>query len=114
MPSPIRHSEWYTATLTDSTTSGAVNLGYPYNKLLVLIPTLGSSATTTVTVAMTATGTYFPLYRLKVDNTGDFVDTTGAATTTKAVIFNIGGAQHIKIVCSASQTSEVFYVRGFN
>jgi len=105
---------WKTATLTSSTSSSAVDLGHSFQKLLVLIPTLNTSGSTTITVAMTSAGTYFPLYALKSENTGDHVYTTGGATTTKAVVFDIGGAQFIKIVCSASQTSETYYVRGFN
>ncbi len=105
---------WLTATLTSSTTSQEVNLGYPFQKLLVLIPTLGASGTSTVHVSNASGGTFFPLYALDDDATGDFVNATTAATTTKAVIFDIGGAQFVKVVSGASQTSEIYNIRGFN
>ena len=109
-----RYGEWMTATLTSSATSEEVNLGYSFQKLLVIIPTLGASGTSTVHISNTAKGTFVPLYALDDDATGDFAHATAAATTTKAVIFDIGGAQFVKIVSGASQTSEVYNIRGFN
>ena len=111
-------SPWKTALVdisVSSTVSEEVDLEGIYANLLVLVPTITSS-TVSVQVSMTSGGTFIALYRLDDDATGDFADATTAATTTKAVVFRIGGAQHIKILCGSTQTSsdKTFYVRGFN
>lgn len=105
---------WKTVTLTATTTSAEVDLGYIYQKLLVLIPTLGDAGATTIHVAMGTGETFLPVYAFDADATADFAHATTSATTTKAVVFNIGGVQHIKVVNATSQTSETYYVRGIN
>ena len=104
---------WVSSAISSGTSTSAINLGLPFQKVLVLVPTI-SSATVAVSVAMATGGDYFPVYQLKGENTGDTLYTTNATTATKAVIFDIGGAQFIKVVFSATQTTKTVYVRGFN
>ena len=110
-------SEWLDAIVDisdDDTLSTEVNLLRDYEFLTVLIPTIDSS-TVTVHISETAAGTYYPLYVMDGNATGDFVHTTGAETTSKAITFRIGGARYIKIKCGSTQTSDrTFRVRGFN
>lgn len=111
-----RESPWLTVTIDKAgTTSKECDLKAGYKQLLVLIPTI-DSATTTVHIAKEAAGTFYPLYALDDDATGDFASATTAATTAHAVVFDIYGARYIKIVVGAAQnTSErVFYVKGIN
>jgi hypothetical protein len=114
----MKFSAWKTATIDiseDDNNSNEVDLEGVFSFLTVLVPTITSSVVT-VSIAKESGGTYFPLYALDDDATGDFVHGTTAATTSKAVVFNIGGAQFVKVVCSSNQETadKVFYVRGFN
>lgn len=111
-------SPWKTALIdisVSATLSAEVDLEAKYEFLTVLIPTITSS-TVTVHVAKESGGTFFPMYALDDDATGDFAHATTAATKTHAVIFRIGGVQFIKISCGSTQTTtdKTFYVRGFN
>lgn len=105
---------WKTVVLTATTTSAEVDLGYIYQKLLVLIPTLDDAAKTTVHVAMGTGETFIPLYMFDTNAVGDFAQTTDDLDTSKAITYDIGGVRHIKVVCDATQTSVTFYVRGIN
>lgn len=109
---------WKTALIdisVSTTLSAEVDLGDNYEFLTVLIPTITNS-TVTVHIAEASGGTFFPVYALDDDATGDFTHATTQATTTHAVVFRIGGVQHIKISCGSAQTStdKTFRVRGFN
>ena len=108
---------WKTVTLayaTDDTLTPEADLGDNFEFMTCLIPTITSS-TVTVHVAKGSGDTFFPMYAMDDDATGDFVHTTTAATTTHAVIFRIGGCQFIKIKCGSAQAANrTFYVRGFN
>jgi len=112
----MKKSGWITATIAAAgTTSAEVDLKEAYEFLTVLIPTLGDSATTTVHISNKSGGTFYPVYALDDDATGDFAHATSDATTSHAIIFRIGRAEHIKIVTGAAQTAETsFLVRGFN
>lgn len=107
-------SVWKTATIAAAgTTSAEVDLELSCNRILVLIPTLGDTATTTVHVSNISGGTFYPVYALDDDATGCFAHATSDATTSMAVVFEIGCAQYIKIKTGASQTAETsFLVRG--
>jgi hypothetical protein len=102
-----------------TTISEEVDLGAAFKYLLVLIPTITAS-TVTVHVSDVTGGTFYPLYEIKTqiaaDVYGDFPFLTTSATTAHSVIFMIGGAQYIKIVCGSAQTvtDKTFTVRGFN
>lgn len=109
---------WKAALLdfsVDADNSEEVDLEGAYEFLTVIIPTLAGSYTTTVHVAMTAGGTYYPLYMFDTAAVGDFAQITDGATTPKAITFRIGGAQYIKVVSGTSLSADItFYVRGFN
>lgn len=107
-------SPWLTATVAqNATTSGEVDLGNIYRRLVVLIPTLDSS-TVTVHISDESSGTFYPVNAFDADTTGDFAHATSAGTAAKAVVFRIGGAQYIKVVCGSSQSSSArtFLLRG--
>lgn len=109
-------SEWKPAVVAQSSVlSGEVNLGRAYKDLVVLVPAL-NSATVSLQIAMTAGGTYYPVQALDADATGHFLHATTAGAAAIAVPFKIGGAQFVKVLCGASQTSapRTFYVRGVN
>ena len=104
---------WQTATLTSSTVSAEVDLGKDFANVLVLVPDLGATADVTITIAKESGGTFYPMYRLDGDSATTLEGITASDQTAKAVILPCG-AQFIKVLCSASQTSEVFYVRGLD
>jgi hypothetical protein len=109
-----RCSEWKSATIASGgTVSGEVDLGGNYSRILVLIPTI-DSATITPSVAMASGGTFFAMEALDADATGSFAHATTAGTGGEAVIFNIGGAQYVKLTAGAAQSSGAvtLYVRG--
>ncbi len=97
-----------------TTLSSAVDLGGEYEFLAVHIPTITSS-TVTITVGESSTGTFYPAYQLDADATGDLAQITAAATTAHALVFQIGGARFIKILCGSTQTTtdKTFRVRGY-
>ena len=101
---------WQTEAVTGATSS-EFDLGQDFRRVLVLIPTI-TSGTVTVHVTNAAGGTYFPLYALDDDATGDFASATTAATQTKAVVFDVGGAQYVKVVFGAAQVAETIWIRG--
>lgn len=105
--------EWKTATLTATTVSAEIDLGRDFARVLILVPDLGDSADVTITIAKESGGTFYPMYRLDADTATSLEGITAADQTAKAIILPCG-AQLIKILCSASQTSETFYVRGMD
>lgn len=104
---------WQTTTLTSTTLSDEVDLGRDYARVLVLVPDLGDSADVTITMAKESGGTFYPMYRLDADSAVSLEGITTADQIAKAILFPCG-VQYIKILCSASQTSETFYVRGLD
>ncbi len=111
MPIEGKFGVWRTDTIATGTSTAEIDLGNIFEKVLVLIPTI-TSGTTTVHVSNVSGGTFYPMHALDDDATGSFVHATSAATTTLGVVFNIGGAQHIKVVFGASQTTKTVTVRG--
>lgn len=93
------HGNWEDCVIdisSDDDLSGEVDLGKPYETLLVLIPTI-DSADLTCYVAEVIGGTYYAL--------GNGV-TVAAGTGNYADVWEIGGNQHIKIGTSASQSAD--------
>jgi len=111
-------SRWKSAVIsyaTDAKISAEVDLGGAYEFLTVIIPTLSNASTTTVHISDKSAGTFVPMYMFDTAAVGDFAQLTDDADTTKAIIFRIGGAQHIKVVVDGDQTADTtFRVRGFN
>ena len=113
-----RGTDWKEVTIdiSESTTLSAVcDLGRPFKKLAVLIPTIKSS-TVTVTVSNKSDGTFYPVYTVNPTATGDNAQVTTAATTAHAVEFDIFGAQFVKILCGSAQdtSDKVFLVKGID
>ena len=104
---------WKTVTLTATTVSAEIDLGRDWARVLVLVPDLGDSADVTITIAKESGGTFYPLYRFDGDTAATLEGITTGDQVAKAIIF-LCGAQFIKVLCSASQTSETFYVRGMD
>lgn len=99
----------------DADNSQECDLERDYEFLTVIQPTLDGSHTVTVHVAMSAGGTYYPIYHLDADTTGDFAQITASSATARTLVFRIGGFQFIKIVVGTSvSTDKTFYVKGFN
>ena len=105
--------EWKTTTLTATTVSAEIDLGRDFARVLVLVPALGDSADVTITMAKESGGTFYPMYRLDADSAVSLEGITSQDQTAKAIIFPCG-LQFIKILCSASQTSETFHIRGLD
>ena len=109
-------SEWKTVLIdqsVDDDLSAEVDLGGNYEFLTVIQPTLDGAHTVTVHVAMATGGTFYPVYALDGDSTGDHAQITTGATTTRMYVFNIGGMQFIKIAVGTGVTTDkTFYVRG--
>ena len=109
-------SEWKTALVdvsVDDDLSAEVDLGGNYEFLTVIQPTLEGAHTVTVHVAMSTGGTFYPIYALDGDSTGDHAQITTGSATTRMYAFNIGGMQYVKIAIGTSQQANAtFYVRG--
>jgi len=101
----ISAGAWQAVTVAQNgTTSAEVNLGGDCDFVQIIIPTL-NSCTVSLQVARDSGGTFYTLGSSQ---------TTGSGTHNYATVFNLGGYQFIKIVCSATQTTAIrtFYVRG--
>lgn len=99
----------------DDVLSAVVDLGGNFEFLTVIQPTLDGAHTVTITVGMTETGTFYPVYALDGDSTGDHAQITTGATTTRMLTFSIGGMQFIKVLVGTGVTTDkTFYVRGFD
>ena len=100
----------------DADATEEVNLGGHFEFITVIIPTLGQASKLEAQIAMAPGGTFYPVWHWDADAAGDFLGQTSSITTTRAITFNIGGAQYIKIgVEGTNMSSDVtFYVRGFN
>lgn len=101
------------STISSGTSTSDIDLGAVCSRVLVMNPSITSGTIAVhVSDSDSASGTYYPLYKLKASNTGDFVRTTGAETTSKGVVFDIGAARYIKVVFSTSQSTLTVKVRG--
>ena len=89
---------------TGGTISAEVDLEADYDKVVVLLPTI-DSATVTVHVSDKSGGTFYPMHLPKIGTAGSAANITTAGTGDIAVVFQIGGAQFIKVVAGASQSS---------
>jgi len=82
------------------------------SRVVVLLPTISDAANTAVHISDTGT-TYYPLYKFDADAAEDFIVNTASDTTTKAIVFDIGGAQFIKIYTDVAQDPTIsFQVQG--
>lgn len=109
------HGPWKTVTIAkDAKLSAEVDLTADFSKVLVLIPALDDTEVT-IHVAKVSGGSFFPMYKMDADLTGDFPHATTTLTTTKAIIFDCG-AHYIKISLNDDQSggARTFYVRGLN
>lgn len=99
------NSGWKAATIADeATTSSEVDLGRPYDTLL-MIGTALDNAQLSIQVAEATGGTFQDLYMiLSADGTSAQV-ITDSSTTAKTYIMPLGGFQFIKIKASATQTN---------
>lgn len=97
--------EWKTATIAkNGTLSAEVDLGRPYQRLMVVIPTI-DEASVNVKVAEKSGGTFQDLYLTSLtDGDDDKVITTASVGGTTWVA-PLGGFQFIKIQVSAAQTT---------
>ncbi len=97
------HGEWKAATIADeATTSSEVDLGRPYENLMVIATAL-DNAQISIQVAEVTGGTFQDLYMiLSADGTSAQV-ITDVTTTAKTYALPLGGFQFIKIKASAAQ-----------
>jgi len=104
---------WKTATIAAAAQlSNEVDLGIMCSRVVVLLPTISDAANTAVHISDTGT-TYYPLYKFDADAAEDFIVNTASDTTTKAIVFDIGGAQFIKIYTDVAQDPTIsFQVQG--
>ena len=95
--------DWKTATIAlNGTLSGEVDLGRPYDTLLIAIPTI-DSAQVNVQVAEKTVGTFQDVHVTEGDGTSAVVKSdigTGGITW----VIPLGGFQFIKVQTSAAQT----------
>lgn len=99
--------EWKNATITitsDDDLSAEVDLGRPYDTLLIVIPTITSS-TVSVKVAEKSGGTFQDLYITATSDGDDDQPITTAGTGGITWIVPIGGFQFIKIATGAGQAA---------
>ena len=104
--------EWKTALIdidVDDDLSAEVNLGRPFEKLLIICPALTVSATVSIKVAEKTGGTFYDLHywgRTKDETiaTQKWVTTAYTTGVFATVCECLGGYQFIKVSLSASQT----------
>lgn len=115
----MKVSPWKSAVIaTGDVASAEVDLRDYYRKLMVLIPTL-TDTTVTVHVSNTSGGTWYPVHVFDRLNDGDtsasFAHITVTGNGNIAVVFDIGGVAHIKVVIGAAEASDTtFLVRGID
>ena len=108
--------QWKTVTIaaTPAVSSAEVNLGRPYETVIIVCPALTTSATVAIQGAM-ATGGTFQNIHITDPSVGDNNQVITAAFTTANFtwIAPIGGIQFIKLVLSAAQAAgKTFYACG--
>ena len=97
------HGEWKAATIADeATTSSEVDLGRPYENLMV-IGTALDSAQLSIQVAEKTGGTFQDLYMILSNDGTSAQVITDAGTSALTYMMPIGGFQFIKIKASAAQ-----------
>jgi hypothetical protein len=121
-------SQWLTATIDIDRTptefagddvdqySDLVTMGGIYRYAMVIIPAL-TSATISICIQPNPLIATVPVAINKLDDdaTGHFLHATTAGTGSIAVVFEIGGAEYLRIKASANQAADrTFYIRGFN
>jgi len=115
----MKVSSWKSAVVsTGDTSSAEVDLGDYYRKLQVLIPTL-TATTVTVHVSNVSDGTWYPVHVFDRTNNADtslsFAHITSSGNGGIAVVFDIGGVTHIKVVIGVAEASDTtFLVRGID
>lgn len=111
-------TKWHSALIdqsADPDLSEEVDLHGQFEFLTVIQPELDGAHTTTVHVAMTPGGTYYPVYQLDNDTNADFPQITTGLATARSLVFRIGCVQFVKIAVGTSvSTDKTFYVLGFN
>lgn len=94
--------------------SKLVDLGGDYKNVLVAIPTITSSVVG-IAVQETNNEAEVPdiVNVLDRDATGHFAQATTAGTASMKIVFDVGGAQFIRIKCGSNQAADrTFRVRG--
>ena len=111
----IRASKWVECVIAKAGTLSAVcNLGKAYEYALIQVPTV-DTATVTVRVSRTLTGTGVDLYLVDGDGSNaKVIMDSGTGNFMWAV--SIYGAQYLWFYTDAAQSTAAvtFYVRGFN
>lgn len=111
------HGSWKTALIDvseDADLTAEVDLGRPYDMLVVVCPALAVSATVSLMVAEKTGGTYQDLYLVKSDGTNTQILSSAYTTVVFTWAVPIGGFQYIKVKLSAEQTGadKTFRVMG--
>ena len=102
---------WVTATIAkDGTQSAEVDLGRPYDTLLMVIPTI-DTAQVTIQIAEKSGGTFQDLYITDVADGGNNKAITASGTGALTWVVPLGGIQYIKVSTSAAQTTAAVAVR---
>lgn len=95
--------------------SSLVNLGGSYKFLTVIVPALDASGVVTPYIQRGGAEDTVPTAMVALDDdaTGHFAHATSSGAGSIAVIFDIGGAQFVRIHCGANQAADrVFYCQG--
>lgn len=98
--------EWKDCTITiatSATLSAAVDLGRPYDTLLVIMPATITAASISVRVAESLAGTYQNLYITSMADGDDDQPITTSGTGGITWIVPLGGFQYIKLLSSQNQ-----------
>ena len=102
------HGEWKTALIdinVDADLTAEVDLGRPYEKLLLICPALSVSATVGIQVAEKSGGSFYALHKSQTNGATTLWATTAYTTEVFATVCEcLGGFQFIKIALSADQT----------
>lgn len=111
------HGQWKTALIdidVDADLSPEVDLGRPYDTVVIVCPALAVSATVGLMVAEKSGGTYQDLYLVKSDGTNVRILSSAYTTAVFTWVVPIGGFQFIKVKLSADQTGadKTFRVMG--
>ena len=107
--------EWKTATVDAAgTTSAEVDLGLPYDEVLIDIPTL-DLATVALSVTDVTGGTFVPLHQWRPETFGNALWLVAASTGGFVIPCKcLHGFRYVKVVCGAAQNggARAFKLRG--